>query len=164
MPPQLPSTKPKLISRETLPDLPKLLEELELYGGNLESFLVESRGAQQRIDKEAILFQIYTELAKEENKEFKKRWEIAIERSAKLRLKLLQCKALEILERFHNPVDKSPSPEIAYCNLVLGDILQARNELAKQRVLPQILPQKEVDELDEIQQDIEMLTSSDESE
>lgn len=145
------------IKSKPVPSLPDLVEELELSGGNLDTFLVQYRGLEHRLEKEQLLFSIYQDLELEENKEHKKRWQAAIDRSAQIRFDLLQCKAFRSLENFSSQTEKSSSPEVSFCKLVLDNRLQERVASFKQPKQTQFQP---TDEPDEIDKDILMLTGT----
>lgn len=110
-------------------DLSKALDTLERVGGNLDTFL----SYQEVSESEAYLFRIQQELLKEENREYAKRWRRALQLSKELRFELLQCRALEMLETFRNVSNSSSATEVAYCKLVLNDLIEGNTALAKHR-------------------------------
>jgi len=140
---------PKVVYK-TPANLSEQIDYLELAGGNLITFLAVYRGVEPK-EYESVLFDLYKDLNKPENKVLKDRWDLAISRSNQLRLKLLQCRALHLLENFSNPSDKSPSPIVAYSNLLLSDILASAKGLPIGQA-PQIS-----DEQDDMDKDLEML-------
>jgi hypothetical protein len=144
------------IKSKPAPSLPDLVEQLELSGGNLDTFLDDYRGLEEPLEREAFLFSLYKELYKQENKEYLTRWNEAIHLSGHIRLQLLQCRAFRTLEKFNSQTEKSSSPEISYANVILKDILETKLELAKQRLQTR-KEEKLATEPDELDKDIEML-------
>jgi hypothetical protein len=74
------------------------------------------------------LFGIERALLLPENKELKKRWDLAIRLSTKIRMNLLRCKALSMLEFFDND---TKAPINAFCKTVLADVLSENTERIK---------------------------------
>jgi hypothetical protein len=128
----------RVVPKNNVENLADTLEQLEQSAGNLDTFLFHFRGCESQEEKELELFRIERELAKDEDS--LKAWNKMIAESAKLRLRLLQAKALERLEKFQISSNLSQSPVIAFANLVLGDMLLARNEAVKKTLMPRAIP------------------------
>jgi hypothetical protein len=121
-------------------------EKLELCQGNLEKLL--------KLFPEINLFELETLLQLPENLTLRKRWRKAIYISEKIRIDLLRCKALKILEDF-NP--ESKSPVVMFSKTLLGDQLTEANETAKQRVFKAFgvnSPSSPDDTLDELEKEL----------
>lgn len=91
--------------------LEQLVKKLEIQSGILDMFSQHD------------LFKIELELSKPENKELKFRWNEAIRLSTKIRMNLLRCKALDMLETYQNKSETSSAPDIAYCKTLLAGVL-----------------------------------------
>ena len=99
------------------------------------------------------LFNIEKELLNPDHKELKKRWDMAIKISTKVRLQLLRCKALMMLENFN---DETKAPINTFCKTVLADVLVEGTERSKAKFaylrnqnIGQPVPEDEIDLLEE---------------
>lgn len=101
--------------------LEEKLRILENCFGDLKSFELSNGG---------YLFPIELALTKPQHKELKKRWDKAIKLSSKVRMQILRCKALEMLENFS---DETKAPVNAFCKIILSDILSENTERIKAR-------------------------------
>ena len=78
------------------------------------------------------LFKIEKALLLPENREFRKRWNEAIEINTKVRMHKLRCKALDLLETYTN---EYKATDIAYCKTVLSDVLAEGTAAARAKYL-----------------------------
>jgi hypothetical protein len=102
--------------------------DLENYGGDLEQLC--SKYANLVPGKAELLFKIEKWLRQPDNKELLKRWKLAIKLNQIVRLRLLQDKALGLLEEPEKSVLKL-SEVVSYAKLVLGDFLASQLTAAK---------------------------------
>jgi len=119
-----------LQASKKLESMEQCVTALESAGGNLRTFL-DSHGGSE----DALLFHIEQELAKTENKELKRRWETALQISAKTRMDRLRCKAFEILETYKNE-STSKASDIAFSRAMLVGILTEDSESVKYKYRP----------------------------
>jgi hypothetical protein len=87
------------------------VRKLENYHGCVDTFTLQE------------LFTIETALQRPENKELKHRWDATIRLSTKIRMNVLRCKALDMLELYQNKSSTSSAPDIAYCKTLLSGFL-----------------------------------------
>lgn len=78
------------------------------------------------------LFQVEKALLLPENREYRKRWNEAIEINTRIRMNKLRCKALELLETYNN---EYKATDIAYCKTVLSDVLAEGTAAARAKYL-----------------------------
>ena len=122
------------------------VKALEENSGNL--------GAALEPGKSEYLFKIEKHLALPENKELRQRWEAAIRLNIKIRMNLLRCKALDMLEGFENISKSSSAADVAFCKTILADVLAEGTERIKAKYGNQraanTQEQDEADEADEL--------------
>lgn len=105
------------------PQADALVKQLESKGGNLDLCNFS----------EVDLFNAEIELAREENKEWRKRWDRALRISAKVRMDSLRCKALKLLEDYKNMSVTSSTSDLAFAKTVLIGVLVNEAEAVKSR-------------------------------
>ncbi len=108
------------------------VDDLENYGGDVDQLC--QKYANLLPGKAELLFKIEKWLKEPDNKDLYKRWKAAIKLNQVSRLRLLQDKALGMLE---NP-EGSPlkmTEIVAYAKLVLGDVLASQLAAAKKPVV-----------------------------
>jgi hypothetical protein len=98
--------------------------KLENLQGDLKQF--------KDISSPKQLFDITSSLQLPENVELRQRWRNAIRTGEKVRIDLLRCKALTILEQFDA---ESKAPEVSFAKTLLADHFTESTETGKQRVL-----------------------------
>lgn len=94
------------------------------------------------------LFVIEQQLLHPQNKSLKERWDRAIKLSTKIRMRLLKCKALDMLEEFDAD---SKAPQISFCKAILEDVLNRAKYLNRMANAPE----DEDEEADELVEQLE---------
>jgi hypothetical protein len=128
-------------------ELEDYCKHLEGLCGNLEDFKTRTTYA--------TLYNIQTALQLPENVELRQRWNRAVRIGEKVRIDLLRCKALKVLETFSGD-DKAPV--VTYAKTLLADHLAETAETGKQRVLKafgvQPTGERPEDEFDLLERDL----------
>lgn len=94
------------------------------------------------------LFQIEAALLHPEHKQLKERWERAIKLSTKIRMRLLKCKAFDVLETFN---EDGKAPQISFAKAILEEVLNRAKYLNRMAAAPE----DEDEEADELTEQLE---------